>query len=135
VLFLPLALFQGHLPVIDFHGDLFCRKVFNCLWNKREHQTCIRKSDGFKYLDLRELELEFDQRTQLLIRQEYSRLANKLEEVYQVYLTHKEPGGVAVTGQAGIGKLAPCFQRKTFNIFNRENTLPSMAPARSPLGW
>jgi len=100
---------------IDFHDDIFCRKVFTCLWKRREHQTCIHGREGSKYLDLRELELEFEQRTRILIRQEYDRLASEVDEVYRVYLTHKERGGVVVIGQPGIGRFAFCFRRKSFD--------------------
>ena len=122
---------------IDFRGDRFCQKVFDCLWNKRENQTCILKHDGFKYLDLRKLELEFGDSTQFLIRQEYIRLENEVKEVYEKYLNiprSARPRGVVVTGQPGIGKFPPCFQPNSFNIFNRKNTFPSLAPARTPLG-
>jgi hypothetical protein len=51
---------------IDFNGDRFCHKVFDCLWNEREHQTCIQFAKIKilnKYLDLRELELKFGEST------------------------------------------------------------------------
>src|SRR5277367_1372441 len=50
---------------IGFHDDRFCHKVFDRLWRKREHQTCIQESDSFKHLDLRKLELKFGESTQL----------------------------------------------------------------------
>jgi len=92
---------------IHFHDDDFCRKVFRSLWRRREDQTCIHERDGFKYLDLRKLELKFGERTQLLIRKEYIRLASEAEEVYEKYLnspSELRPGGIVVTGQPGIGK-------------------------------
>ena len=123
---------------IGFHDDRFCHKVFDRLWRKREHQTCIQESDSFKHLDLRKLELKFGESTQILIRQEYIRLGSELKRLHEKYLNIPRcvrPCGIVVTGQPGIGKLAPCVQSKSFNIFNRKNTLPSMAPARTPLGW
>jgi len=94
---------------LDFHADHFCRRVFDRLWRRRQHQTCIHSRDGFKYLDLRKLELQFEERTQLLIREEYIRLASKAEEVYETYLENRppRPRGIVVTGQSGIGKT--CF--------------------------
>ena len=122
---------------IDFRSDRFCQKVFDSLWSKREHQTCIHERDGFMYLDLRKLELKFGESTQILIRQEYIRLASKVKEVHEKYLNIPRcarPRGVVVTGQPGIGKFPPCFQPNSFNIFNRKNPFPSLAPARTPLG-